>query len=645
MFDFVRQHTKIMMGLMFLLIIPSFVLFGIDGYNSFRDKGIAVAKIGGQDITQSEWDFAHKNEVDRLRASRPTLDIKLLDSPEMRYASLERLVQEKVLAQAAEQSRLSTSDARLARELQQVPAIASLIGPDGKLDRERYRQLVAGQGLTPEGFEARVRKDISVRQVQEAVTASGFAAGALADVALNAFFERREIQFASFKPQDFASKVEPSEAELEAFYKANQPLFQAPEAASIEYLVLDLDAIKKTITLNEADVKTYYEQNVSRLSGEEERRASHILINAAKEASPAEHQKAKARAEELLQAVRKAPDSFAEVAKKNSQDPGSAANGGDLDFFKRAGMVKAFSDAAFALKKGDVSEVVQSEYGYHIIKLTDIKTPKQRSFEELRPSMEADLKTQQAQRKFAESAEAFTNGVYEQSDSLKPVADKLKLEIRTATGLARKPAPGAAGVLANAKFLTAIFGPDAIEKKRNTEAVETGPNQLVSGRITQYTPAKTLALADVRAQVRERVVAARANELARKDGVDKLAAWKANPGAANLPAAVVVSRDRPQNLPQPVLTAALRADTSVLPAWVGVDLGEQGYAVVKVNKLVPREAPAADAVKQDRAQYGQWWSGAESQAYYALLKDRFKVEIKVPRPALSGADSAAVSVQ
>ena len=645
MFDFVRQHTKIMMGLMFLLIIPSFVLFGIDGYNSFRDKGIAVAKVGGQDITQSEWDFAHKNEVERLRASRPNLDIKLLDSPDMRYASLERLVQEKVLAQAAEQSRLSTSDARLARELQQVPAIASLIGSDGKLDRERYRQLVAGQGLTPEGFEARVRKDLSVRQVQEAVTASGFAAGALADVALSAFFEKREVQLASFKPSDFASKVEPTEAELEAFYKANQTLFQAPEAASLEYLVLDLEAIKKTITLNESDLKGYYEQNVARLSGEEERRASHILITAIKEASPAEHQKAKARAEELLLALRKAPDSFAEMAKKNSQDPGSAANGGDLDFFKRAGMVKAFSDAAFSLKKGDVSDVVQSEYGYHVIKLTDIKTPKPRTFEELRPGIEADLKTQQAQRKFAESAEAFTNGVYEQSDSLKPVADKLKLEVRTATGLARKPAPGTAGVLGNAKFLAAIFGPDAIEKKRNTEAVETGPSQLVSGRITQYTSAKTLALADVRVNVRERVVAARANELAKRDGADKLLAWKANPATANLPSAVVVSRDRPQNLPQPVLTAALRADTSVLPVFVGVDLGEQGYAVVKINKLIAREAPTADAVKQDRAQYGQWWTGAESQAYYALLKDRFKVQMKVQRPSMLSADSAGGAIQ
>ncbi|MBK9235639.1 MAG: SurA N-terminal domain-containing protein [Rhodoferax sp.] len=645
MFDFVRQHTKIMMGLLFLLIIPSFVLFGIDGYNNFRDNAVSVAKVGGHDITQQEWDYAHKNEVERLRAARPNLDIKLLDSPELRYATLERLVQENVLAQAAEQTRLSTSDARLARELQQVPAIASLIGADGKLDRERYRQLVAAQGLTPEGFEARVRKDLSVRQVQESVTASGIAAAALADVALNAFFEKREVQVATFKPSDFVGKIEPTEAELEAFYKANQPLFQAPEAASIEYLVLDLDAIKKTVTPNESDVKSYYEQNAERLSGDEERRASHILINAAKEAPPAEHQKAKTRAEELLQSLRKAPDSFAEVAKKNSQDTGSASNGGDLDFFKRSGMVKAFSDAAFALKKGDISEVVQSEYGYHIIKLTDIKTPKQRSFEELRPSIESDLKTQQAQRKFAESAEAFTNGVYEQSDSLKPVADKLKLEIRTASGLARKPAPGATGVLANPKLLAAIFGPDAIEKKRNTEAVETASNQLVSARITQYTPAKTIAFADVRANVRERVVASRANELAKKDGADKLAVWKSNPAAASLPAAVVVSRDRPQNLPQPVLNAALRADTSVLPGFVGVDLGEQGYAVVKVNKTVPRDAPAAEAAKQDRAQYAQWWGVAEGQAYYALLKDRFKVQIKVPRPTSVGADASVVAAQ
>ena len=636
MFDFVRKHTKIMMGLMFLLIIPSFVLFGIDGYNRMRENGATVARVGGHDITQGEWDAAHKAEADRLRAQMPNLDAKLLDSPEARYSTLERLVRERVMAQAADQFRLTTSDARLARDLQEDPGIASLRRPDGKLDMERYRQMAASQGMTPEGFEARVRRDLSVRQVEAGLTQTGFAATAVADVALNAFFERREVQVVNFLSADFASRVNPTDAEVEAFYKTNETLFQAPEQANIEYVVLDLESVKKSITINEADLKSYYEQNVARLSGNEERRASHILINAPKDAPAAERQKAKARAQELLAELRKAPDSFADLAKKNSQDTGSAAKGGDLDFFARGAMVKPFEEAAFAMKKGDISELVESDFGYHIIKLADIKAPKQRSFEELRAGIETDLKTQQAQRKFAETAEAFTNGVYEQSDSLKPVADKLKLEIKTAAKISRKPAAGVTGLLANAKFLAAIFGPDAIEKKRNTEAIETAPNQLTAGRITQYQAAKTMALADVRANVRERLVASRATELAAQEGAAKLAAWKAAPGSAVMPAAQVLSRDQAQNTPPQILNAVLRADTSKLPVFVGVSMGAQGYAVVKVNLVVTRPASTEVAAKQDRAQYAQWWTAAESQAYYGLLKERFKASITVPRPARAG---------
>jgi len=645
MFDFVRKHTKIMMGLMFLLIIPSFVLFGINSYDRLRDKGEAAARVGGQDISQGEWDAAHKAQADRMRAQAPNLDAKLLDSAEARYATLEGLVRERVLAQAADKFKLTTSDARLARDLQEDPSIAALRTPDGKLDMVRYRQLTAAQGLTPEGFEARVRRDLAVQQVEAGLINTGFSAAGPADVALNAFFERREVQIANFLSADYAAKIAPTEAELEAFYKANQAMFQAPEQASIEYVVLDLDAVKKGIAISEADLKSYYEQNSARLSGNEERRASHILINAAKDAPTADRQKAKARAEELLQQVRKAPDSFADLAKKNSQDSGSAANGGDLDFFARGAMVKPFETAVFAMKKGDISDVVESDFGYHIIKLTDIKTPKQRSFEELRASIETDLRTQQAQRKFAETAEAFTNAVYEQSDSLKPVADKLKLEIKTATNVMRKPAAGVTGVLANPKFIAAIFGPDAIEKKHNTEAIETAPSQLTAGRLTSYVPARTQPLADVHALVRERVVAARASELATKEGMDKLAAWKAAPASAVMPAAIVVSRDQAQSIAPPVVAAVLRADTSTLPALIGVKLGTQGYAVVKINKIVARPAPTPEAAKQDRAQYAQWWTAAESQAYYGLLKDRFKAEIMVAQPGRAATDASLAAAK
>lgn len=634
MFDFIRKHTQWTMGLLFLLIVPSFILVGMNSGDFSNSKGSVVAKVDGVEITQPEWDRAHQSEVDRLRAAQPALDIKLLDSPSARYATLERLVRDRVVAVAADKLKLSTSDQRLARELHDSPEIAALRRPDGTLDMERYRQVLASQGMSPEGFEANVRADLSTRQVLAGVGGSALASGAAADMALNAYFEKREIQLARFSAVDFVARLNPTDADLEAFYKANDKLFLAPEQASIEYVQLDLDSVKKTITVNEADLKTYYDQNAKRLSSAEERRASHILIAAPATAPAAERDKAKARAQELLALVKKSPDTFADVARKNSQDPGSAANGGDLDFFARGAMVKPFEDAAFSLNKGDISEVVASDFGFHIIRLTDIKVAKQRSFEEMRPELEADLKQQQAQQKFSEKAEAFSTSVYEQSESLQPVAEQLKLDIKTASNVTPQPAAGAAGVLANPKFLSELFSSDAIEKKRNTKAIETGPNQLVSARIVQHTAAHTRPFAQVKELVRQRWLAQHSADEARKEGVAKLAAWKAAPATAALSAPVLLSREQTQQFPQPVLDAALRTDASALPAFAGVDLGAQGYAIVKVSKVVPREAQPEARVKQERSQYGDWWTSAETLAYYNSLKERFKAEILVKKPEL-----------
>ncbi len=640
MFDLIRKHIKIMQILLFILIVPSFVLFGIDGYSRFKDQGEPVAVVDGKNILQGEWDTAHKLEVDRVRSSAPNIDPKLLDSPEAKYSTLERLVRDRVIEAAASKLQLAASDTRLTRALQEEPTVAALRKSDGSFDMDRYKQLVGAQGMSPEMFEARVRSDISSRQVLAGIGASGLTTPAIADVSLNAFFERREVQVARFVTAEFAAKATITEGQLDSFYKDNPALFQAPEQANIEYLVLDIESIRKTITLNADDVQAYFKQNADSLSSKEERRASHILIAAAKTAPAAEREQAKAKADALLAQVQKAPDSFADVAKKNSQDPGSAVNGGDLDFFGKGAMTKPFEDATYALKKGDISPVVETEFGYHIIRLTDVKAPKQKSFEEMRPEIEADLKKQQAQKKFAEVAESFTNGVYEQADSFKAVAEKLKLEVKTANGVLRKPAAGAAaGVLSNAKFLNAVFSPDAVEKKRNTEAVEIGPSQLASARVVQYTAARTLPFAEVKDRVRERVQAAQGAELARKEGLAKLEAWKAAPASAALPEAVVISRDQTSSRqPAPVIEAALRADSAKLPAFIGVDLGAQGYAVVKVNKLLERDTKGSNP-QQDRQQYTQWWSNAETTAYYNSLKDRFKAEIKVAKPTAKSPDA------
>ena len=634
MFESIRKHSKIAMLVMFLLIIPSFVLVGIDS-KYFSGSSPVVARVDGQDITQAEWDNAHRIESDRLRAQQPGIDGALLDSPQARYGTLERMVRDRVLQAAANKFHLQPSNARLASALQQIPEIAALHRPDGSLDAEAYRKLVATQGLTPEGFESRMRYDLAVNQVLGAVVNSSFATPAQADVTLAPLFQQREIRVAYFKPKDFAAKVQVSDADLETYYKANADQFKEPERADVEYVVLDLDAARAGITLNEDDLKTYYKENLAQFSGKEERRASHILIAAAKDAPTAQRAAAKARADELLAQVRKAPETFAEVAKKNSQDQGSAGQGGDLGFFGRGAMVKPFEEAAFGLAKNDISDVVESDFGYHIIKLVDIKTPRVPSFEEKRADIENLLRQQQSQRKFAEMAETFTNMVYEQSDSLAPVVEKFKLKLQTATGITREPSAQDKGVLANAKLRAALFSADSVEHKRNTEAIEIGPNQLVSAHITRYAAARTLSFDEARDKVRALFIAKRSTELARTEGEAKRADWAKNPTSAGsaLSAAVVVSRQEVHDQARALVEKVLSEDPTHLPAWLGVDLGAQGYAVTEITRVIEKQTPPENVAAQRREQYAQWLTKAEALAYYDWLKQRFKAQIKVPRPS------------
>lgn len=629
MFESIRKHTKIAMILLFLLIIPSFVLVGIDR-NYFSGSSSVVARVDGHDITQNDWDNAHRAESDRLRREQPNTDAKLFDTPQARYATLERLVRDRVLQVAAQKMHLATTDARLARSLQEIPQIAALRKPDGTLDAEAYRALVATQGMTPEGFEANMRRDLSLNQVIGALMGSSFATSSQGMAAIGPLLQEREVQVALFKAADQSAKVHPTDEDLQAWYKDHAAQYQQPEQIAVEYVVFDLDSVRDAITLNEDDLRTYYKENQARYAGKEERRASHILIASPKDAPAAEREKAKAQAEALLAQLRKTPGDFAALAKKNSQDPGSAANGGDLGFFARGAMVKPFEDAAFSLNKGAISDVVESDFGYHIIQLTDQKAPRQPSFEELRPKLEGELKQQQAQRKYAEMAETFANTVYEQSDSLKPAADKLKLKIQTAKGITRL---GGKGALGNAKFLQALFSNEALEGKRNTEAIELGANQMAAGRVTEHVAARTLSYDEVKDQVRQNFIASKAAELARKEGEAKRSAWAANPSqATGLPAPVMLARDQAQGQSQAIVDAVMSAPPDALPQWVGVDLGDVGYAVVKVIRIQAREKIAPQLLTQMQQQYTQWWATAEGTAYYETLKQRFKVQFKVQRP-------------
>jgi peptidyl-prolyl cis-trans isomerase D len=494
--------------------------------------------------------------------------------------------------------------------------------------------VLAAQGMNSQMLIERLRQDMTIQQVVGAVSGSVLATSANAGLAFDALLQQREVQLQRFDAKDFAARIEPGEAELEAFYKdaANSAQFQLPESAQIQYLVLDLEALKKQVTFNDDDLRKYYDENAARYSVPEERRASHILIKADKSANAADKTKAKASAEELLAQARKNPAGFADLARKNSQDEGSAPNGGDLDFFGRGAMVKPFDEAAFNLKPGEISNVVESDFGYHVIQLTAVRGGSKKNFELVRNEVEQEVRKQLAQKRFTETAELFTNTVYEQADSLQPAADKFKLSLQTAT-VQRTPAPGAAGPLASVKLFESLFSSEALRNKRNTEAVETAASQLTAARIVQHNPARLQPLADVKVKVREQLVRKLAFAQAVKAGQDRLAALKK--GELNgLGEPVILSRPLARDLPRKVVEAILAADASKLPADIGVDAGAGTFVVARILKLLPRD-PAVIDEKRAAQQYAQAWSNAETQAYYEALKTRFKAVVKPPQAAAS----------
>ncbi len=630
MFDAIRNHRRILFFILILLIIPSFVLFGIERFTAMRNQQKPIATVNGQKITAQEFDTAHRANVERMRQMfGGQMDLKFADSPEAKKQTLDDLIQQRLLQQVVRDSHLTVPDEKPLETLRNIPAIQQLPrDAKGNIDEAALNRLLSSQNppLTLDQLVVRIKQDLIQQQVSMAIGGSEFATKEATDSAFNLRQERREVQVAMIKASDLTSQVTVSDADVETYYKENPTKFQSPEQASVEYVVLNNEAIADQLTVNADEVKTYYEQNKARYSTPEQRRASHILIAAGADLKPEQKATAKAKAEALLAEVKKAPNSFADVAKKNSQDPGSAERGGDLDFFGKGAMVPPFENAVFALKEGDISDVVQSDFGYHIIKLTGIKAAQVKPFEAVKGEIEAELKKQQSTKKFAEVAEQFSNLVFENGDTFKPTTDKLKLKILTAAAVSRTPIPGQppTSPLGSSKFLDKLFSDDSIKTKRNTEATETAPNTLVSGRLIDYKAAALKPLAEVKDQARSILLAQRTQELAKKQGEAKLA----SADGVKFDDVRVATRQAGKDVPPQALAAAFKVDGSQLPKVAGAEVPGVGYALVKVTKLLPPETSDANAKTQEGQRLAQLGAGAEVGLYIEALKKRYNVKIE-----------------
>ncbi|NKI69134.1 peptidylprolyl isomerase [Collimonas pratensis] len=631
MFEFVRTHQRLMQFLLLLLIIPSFALVGLQSYSSFGDGANTVAKVAGQPITQQELDGALRQQMERMRqAFGDRFDPKMMETAEAKQGVLDNLISQRVLAATASSEHLTVTDPAIQQViLSQFP---NLLGADGKFDSKTFDQLLAMQGMTQISYAARLRQDMAMQQLNGAVQSTAFTPKTVATRLSDINDQERDVQELLFKSADFAGQVKVTDAMLQDYYSKNPKEFEIPEQIKAEYVVLDSSAVAAQVTVSDADIKSFYDQNVARYTVPEERRASHILIAVKKDAPAAEQAAAKAKAESLLAQVRKTPADFAKIAKANSQDTASGELGGDLGYFGAGSMVKPFEDAANKLKQGEISDLVQSDFGYHIIELTGIKPAQVKPLDEVKTEIAGEIKKQLAARKFTEMAEAFSNTVYEQADSLKAVADKLHLQIQTAANLGRQPNPAAAPTAPynNQKFLTALYSDEALKNKHNTEAIEVAPSTFIAGHVLEYKAVTKRPFEEVQAIIRDKVTRTEEAALAKKAGEEKLAALKAQDNASGFAVAQTVSRTKNQGVNPLAFEAVMKADVNKLPAYVGVTLPLQGYGVYRIGKVGQPAAQDQARRVAEQEQITGILAQQEMLAYVDVLKEKAKVKILKP---------------
>lgn len=615
MFEAVRNNKRIVQVFLALITLP-FAFFGVESYMRSSMVGEDVAKIGDIKITQQDFQQTLREQQERLRGQMGAqFDPKLLETPQIRESILDDLITQRLLVLESSKYRLFASDDAVRRAIAAIDAFKV----EGKFSSDRYEAVLRAQGMSPAGFEAQLRRDLTLQQLAGGFGKSYVLPQEMAARILAMQTEKREIVDYRLPLENYLGKVKLAEGAAKAYYDKNTSQFQTPEMARVEYLVLSAEAIATQLAVSDAEAKAWYDEQKGkgRYQVAEERRASHILVDKAK---------GKARAEEALAAVQKTPAAFAELAKKYSDDPGSANKGGDLGFFARGAMVKPFEDAVFAQKEGEVSGIVESEFGFHIIKLTGIHAGKEKPFADVKAEILDELRKNGASRKFAEAAEAFTNLVYEQPDSLKPAAEKFKLTVKQSDWIGRQ-ANAAAGPLANEKILAALFSEDSIKSKRNTEAVEIAPNTLIAARIVDYKPAAVQPFETIQSNVEamlkrqeaQAMAAKEGNELLEKlrKGEDKLA-W--GPGGK-------ISRLEARKLPPQIAQVVFRMDAGKLPSYAGAELPGGGFGLFKLVRVAPGDKLDENNRNNIQQQLSRVLAQEEFSDYVAALRARYKVEI------------------
>jgi peptidyl-prolyl cis-trans isomerase D len=601
--------AKIIIGLIVLLM----AFTGFEAILTGTSNSQNAAAVNGDEVTLNE--LGQAVEMQRrqlLQQLGRDFDASLLDERLLRESALKGLIDRKLLLQGADDAGFAFSQAALDQVILQTPEFQV----DGRFDAARFDQVIRQMGYGRLQFRQMLEEEMLIGQLRAGLGASSF----VTEQEARAFasLERQTRDFASLAIKADPATVELADGDVQAYYDEHASEFMSPEQVVLEYVELHKDSFFDQVEVSDEELQPLYQSEIANLA--EQRQAAHILIEGDDEAARTKLEELKARID--------AGEDFAALAKEFSQDPGSAADGGDLGYAGPGVYDPSFEEALYALQPGQVSAPVKSEFGWHLIKLLGVQAPEVPSFDSLKDKLARDYKAQQVEQRFVEATKQLEDAAFEASDLAQP-AQELGLEVKVSEAVGREG--GATGVTANRQVLQAAFSPEVLEDGNNSATIELDPSTVVVVRVKEHKKPEQLPLEQVAESIRSHLLQERAAAAAKAEGEKLLAAVQAGEGSSEGWQVQEAATRSQEGVEPKVLQALFRMPKPAAagtPTFAGVTLNNGDYVLLRLDGVnVPEQALSAEEL----GMYRNFLASRIGQQDFAAYRKQLEAKADIER--------------
>ena len=582
-----RTQTTFAKVILAIIIIP-FALFGIDSYLSSVGSNIYIASVNDESITSSEMEKTRSQFIAQIKSQDESTDPKVFESIGFKKAVLDKLIITKLIDQEIKNSGFYISDSQVGIYISGMPEFQR----NGKFSQEQYDEVLKVNNLTPKKFDDRIKSDLGTQQVKDSLRKLFYVPKNKIQNLVDLAYQKRDVSIFELKQADFKDKIDLSNPALKKVYEESKSSFMRPDQVKIKFIIYSAAGIVPTVKVADKEVNDYFTNNINRYQADQQRRAKHILFTVGADLASDEIKKIATNAQNILNEIKKNPKTFKKNAEKYSQDAESAKNGGDLGFFSRGDMTKKFEDTVFSMSRNQISELIKTEFGFHIIMLTDIKGEEVK-FETVKNQIKGELIFNKAVAEYGENADNFGNIVYEQSENLQEAANKFSLKIEDSEWLSFE---NAKKFFNNEAFAQAIFDKDAINGKRNIAAIEASPNNLVAARVVDFRPSASKSFEEVKSTITDFLVEAESQRLLISAGTQLIEDVKLKPKMIDWIDQLSVDRIDRKGLSDPLINAIFKMDDNQLPSYTGLYDSRGEYIIVKLNKVATDKVDDKDSI-------------------------------------------------